>query len=151
MYLGDDDVERDMNHRLAILEEVLYILRNDVFDEKPEIDRDPGVLKILMMPEFLLRGPNGAYSTSQMYDSSNDEEDGILIKFADEMRDLIYDDAFEDYLFVLGTVIVAEPNDGTNNEKDSLLSANDVTYFNFSPVYRGGEDREGTNLTISLG
>ena len=88
-YLGDDDVEQDMNHRLKILEEVLSILRNDVFDEEPEIDRDPGVLKIVMMPEFLLRGPNGAYSTSQMYDSSNDEEDGILIKFADEMRQLI--------------------------------------------------------------
>ena len=139
-----------MNHRLAILEGVLSILRNDVFDEEPEIDRDPGVLKILMMPEFLLKGPNGAYSTSQMYDSSNDEEDGILIKFADEMRQLIYDSAFENYLFVLGTVIVAESNDGTNNEEDALMNANDITYFNFSPVYRGGVDREGANQHIVL-
>ena len=27
-YLGDDDIEADVNHRLMILEEVLYILRN---------------------------------------------------------------------------------------------------------------------------
>ncbi len=57
-YLGDDDIESDINHRLAILEEVLFVLRNDVFKEEPEIDRDPGVLKIFMMPEFFLRGPN---------------------------------------------------------------------------------------------
>jgi len=107
-----------------------------------------------MLPEFFLRGPNGAYSTSQLFDSDNDEEDGVLIKLADRVRDVISDDAFEDYLFVLGTVIAAESMDPTESEKkpweDELADANDVMYFNFAPVYRGGADREGTKHHIVM-
>ena len=136
-YLGDDDIETDVTHRLAILEEILYILRNDVFEEEPEIDRDPGVLKILMMPEFLLRGSKGAYDSKEMFDSNNDKEDGILIQMADKLRELIRDDAFKDYLFVLGTVIIAEPADHESNHWED---ATDIQYYNFAPVYRGGED-----------
>ncbi|KAL7530885.1 hypothetical protein ACHAXR_003730 [Thalassiosira sp. AJA248-18] len=152
-YLGSDDIESDVNHRLAILEEVLGILRNDVFMEEPEIDRDPGVLKILMLPEFFLRGPNGAYSTSQMFDSDNEEDDGVLIKLADKVRSMIFDDAFEDYLFVLGTVIAAESMDPKNSDDrpwEIDLGAKDIMYFNFSPVYRGGKHREGEKHHIVL-
>jgi len=142
-YLGDDDIETDINHRLAIIEEVLYILRHDRFQEEPEVDRDPGVLKILMMPEFLLRGPNGAYSTIEM------EEDGFLVKLGDRVRELISDDAFENYLFVFGTIILAESIDPRDSGKkpweDELADANNVMYFNLAPVYRGGRDKEGTN------
>ena len=114
-----------------------------MFQEEPEVDRDPGVLKILMFPEFFLRGPNGAYSTSQWFDSDNDEEDGLLIKLADKVRDMIFDDAFEDYLFVFGTVIAAESMNPKDSQKKpwevELADANDVMYFNLAPVYRGGE------------
>ena len=122
--------------------------RNDVFKEEPEIDRDPGVLKICMFPEFFLRGPAGAYSTSQMFDSDNDEEDGILIKLADKVRAMIFDEAFEDYLFVLGTVIAAESMESNPNKK--LVDAKDIMYFNFAPIYRGGKDSEGKSHYIVL-
>ena len=122
-----------------------------MFKEEPEVDRDPGVLKILMMPEFLLRGPKGAYSTTQMFDSENDEEDGLLIKLSDKVRELIFDDAFEDDLFVLGTVIVAESIVGSNAaSKGKIVDANDVLYFNFSPVYRGGAKNKGAKHHIVL-
>ena len=85
-----------------------------MFKEEPEVDRDPGVLNILMMPEFLLRGPNSAYSTSQFIDSENDEEDGLLIKLGDKVQNMMSDDAFEDYLFVFGTVILAKSIDPTD-------------------------------------
>ena len=39
-YLGDDDIETDVTHRLAILEEILYILRNDVFEVPGVEDSD---------------------------------------------------------------------------------------------------------------
>ena len=48
------------------------------------------------MPEFLLRGSKGAYDSKEMFDSNNDEEDGILIQFADKLRELIRNDAFKD-------------------------------------------------------
>ncbi|KAL7548251.1 hypothetical protein ACHAWF_011545 [Thalassiosira exigua] len=152
-YLGDDDIESDVSHRLSILEEILFILRNDVFQEEPEVDRDPGTLKILMMPEFLLRGPRGAYSTSQMFDAEDDEEDGMLIKLSDAVRDLIFDDAFENFLFVFGTVIVAEPIGPNSHKKPwdaDLVNANEVMYFNIAPVFRGGADKEGEKHHIIL-
>ena len=73
------------------------------------------------MPEFLLRGSKGAYDSKEMFDSNNDEEDGILIQMADKLRELIRDDAFKDYLFVLGTVIIAEPADHESNHWKMLL------------------------------
>lgn len=96
-----------------------------------------------MFPEFFLRGPNGAYGTSALIDSDNDEEDGVLIKLADKVREMIADAAFEDYLFVLGTVIAAESIDSTKDDvkkpwEDELADAKNVMYFNFAPVYRGG-------------
>ena len=124
-----------------------------MFTEEPEIDRDPGVLKILMLPEFFLRGPNGAYSTTEMFDSDNDEEDGLLVKLSDKVRHMIFDDAFEDYLFVLGTVIAAEPMNHKDYETkpwEAEMDAEDIMYFNFAPVYRGGRQHEGSNHHIIL-
>ena len=133
-YLGNDDLETDINHRLAIIEDVLTTLRNDVFAEEPEIDRDPRVLKILMLPEFFLRGPAGAYPTDEMF--QNDIEKGELVKMADRIRVMIADPAFEDYLFVFGTIIASESiDDGDGNH-----TARDHLYFNFAPVYRGGPE-----------
>ena len=133
-YLGDPDIEKDVLHRLEVFEDVLKTLRNDVFKEDPEVDRDPRVLKILMLPEFFLRGPNGAYSTKELFDSDNDEEDGILIQLADKVRALIADPAWQDYLFVLGTVIATE----FVEDADDKITADDFLYYNFAPVYRGG-------------
>ena len=133
-YLGNNDIETDVNHRLAIIEDVLSTLRNDVFTEEPEIDRDPRVLKILMLPEFFLRGPSGAYPTDEMFQT--DTEKGELIKMSDRIRDMIADPAFEDYLFVFGTVIASESIGGGGGEH----TARDHLYFNFAPVYRGGPE-----------
>lgn len=133
-YLGNDDMETDINQRLAILEDVLRTLQNDVFTEEPEIDRDPRVLKIFMLPEFYLRGPTGAYPTAEMFEA--EEGSGELVKMISKIREMIADPAFEDYLFVLGTIVASESiydGDGEYTAKDNL-------YFNFAPVYRGGPE-----------
>mmetsp|Transcript_2656 Transcript_2656/g.4542 ORF Transcript_2656/g.4542 Transcript_2656/m.4542 type:complete len:376 (+) Transcript_2656:162-1289(+) len=137
-YLGNPNIHKDVFHRLAIFEDILKTLRNDVFKEDPEVDRDPRVLKILMLPEFFLRGPNGAYSTKEMFDSENDEEDGILIQLADKVRGLIADPAWQDYLFVLGTVIATE----SVEDDDGKTTADHFLYYNFAPVYRGGSPKD---------
>jgi hypothetical protein len=132
-YLGNEDVEKDVNHRLAIIADVLRTLRDDVFKEDPEIDRDPRVLKILMLPEFFLQGPTGAYSTEEMFQS--DHKNGGLIKLLDGIREMISDPAFEDYLFIFGTIIASE----SIYDADGEYTTEDNLYFNFAPVYRGGE------------
>jgi hypothetical protein len=112
-YLGNTkNLTADVHHRMQIVQEVLKRLKADAYKEDPDIDPSPSVLKIFMMPEFFWRGPNGAYSTKELFDSDDDAKDGLLIQVADRARDLVGVPEFEDYLFVFGTVIAAEsPND----------------------------------------
>jgi hypothetical protein len=112
-YLGNKkNLTADVHHRMQIVEEILERLKVDAYKEDPDIDPSPSVLKIFMMPEFFWRGPNGAYSTKELYDSDDDANDGLLIQVADRARALVAVPEFEDYLFVFGTVIAAEsPND----------------------------------------
>lgn len=65
-------------------------------------DHASNVLKIFMLPEFFFRGPNGAYSLSDL------DEGGLLITLADYLYDFVKDPAYEDWLFVFGTVIMAQ-------------------------------------------
>ena len=105
-YLGNkDDMEEDIRHRFKIIKEVLHTLKEDSLEEFPEVDHSPHVLKIFMLPEFYMRGPNGDYSKRQL------EHDGLLNEVADDLRALVAENAFEDYLFVFGTVIAAEAHD----------------------------------------
>jgi hypothetical protein len=163
-YLGNpNDLEDDLNHRFDILQEVLLTLKEDTLLEEQEIDDSPHVLKIFMLPEFYLRGPHGAYSAKELYRG----KDALLLTMADRVRDLVSDDAFEDYLFVLGTVIMADSESstwmnvsttGTGTSTSAVSSAatqdnddhnkvekeennntnNNIMYFNVAPVFRGG-------------
>jgi hypothetical protein len=111
-YLGNQkNLTADVHHRMKIVEEVLDVLRSDAYKEDQDIDPNPSVLKIFMMPEFFWRGPNGAYSTKELFDADEDENDGLLIQIADRGRKLVAGPEFEDFLFVFGTVIAAQSPD----------------------------------------
>jgi hypothetical protein len=111
-YLGNQkNLTSDVHHRMQIVEEVLDVLRSDAYKEDPDIDPNPSVLKIFMMPEFFWRGPNGAYSTKELFDADDDKNDGLLIQIADRGRELVAGPEFENFLFVFGTVIAAESPD----------------------------------------
>ena len=56
-----------------------------------------------MVPEFYWRGPNGAYSVMNVM-----QEGGLLTLIANRVYDMLEDKRYEDWLFVLGTVIVAQ-------------------------------------------
>uniref|UniRef100_A0A8J9X1F2 Uncharacterized protein n=1 Tax=Phaeodactylum tricornutum TaxID=2850 RepID=A0A8J9X1F2_PHATR len=140
-YLGNTkNISEDILHRVAIVERVLQRLEQDAFDEDPEIDSSPSVLKIFAMPEFFLRGPNGAYSSYQMIDREGQENDGLLVRMADRIRKFIAKPAFQDYLFVFGTVLVAESLDdpGKGFWEIENVTADSVLYSNFAPIYKGG-------------
>jgi predicted amidohydrolase len=87
-----------------------------------------------MMPEFVLRGPYGAYSTADLF------QGGILLRLADRIHELIADPEFEDYLFVFGTVIAARNPDDPRQPWEHVLDPKEIEYYNFAPVYRGGSD-----------
>lgn len=138
-YLGDaDNLEEDLNHRFAILTKVLKTIKEDELNEFPEIDHSSHVLKIFMLPEFILRGPHGAYHIEEL-----SGKDGLLIQLADRLHKLLQRKSFENYLFVLGTVIAAKPLNGTTaallwNTTDQEIDEDEISYYNFAPVYRGG-------------
>jgi len=144
-YLGSPNATEDVRRRLAILERALARLKENAFDEDNAVDRSPRVLKIFMVPEFYLRGPYGAYTPKDAYDDpDDDEDDGVLIRYSDRLREIVSDGVFEDYLFVFGTVIVAQALDGGDDvdddrhRKNQTLSASRFLYFNLAPVLKGG-------------
>jgi len=139
-YLGNTkDLAEDIHHRARIFEQVLDKLKNDAFTETPEISRSSNVLKIVMLPEFFWRGPNGVYSIKEMYDDTQDNaKDGVLIQAGDQLRAIIADDAFAHYLFVAGTVLAAQPADPNMTVAQAIQDAHNIMYYNFATIARGG-------------
>lgn len=64
-------------------------------------------------------------------------EHGLLSTMADKVHQLVSDEEFSDYLFVFGTVIAAQAI-GDTEKPWQQLEHDQVEYFNFSPVYKGG-------------
>lgn len=137
-YMGNvNNITEDILHRAEIVKKVLYRIKQDSFAESPDIDHSDNVLKIVAMPEFFWRGPNGAYSNKQVF------EDGALIHVSNELRDYVADDFFNDFLFVFGTVITAESRDNSLEPWENALSqAEDVEYLNFAVIATGGSARD---------
>jgi hypothetical protein len=137
-YLGNSqNITEDFEHRLDLLIEVLDGLKKDIQAEDPKIDHRKHVLKIFMLPEFYLRGPDGAYTMEELMD------DGILFQAAHRLSNYIATPEFSDYLFVFGTVIAASRPEINNNDyarpwDAPTLDDNQVLYYNFAPVFRGG-------------
>mmetsp|Transcript_22680 Transcript_22680/g.53674 ORF Transcript_22680/g.53674 Transcript_22680/m.53674 type:complete len:324 (+) Transcript_22680:2067-3038(+) len=95
-----------------------------------------------MVPEFFMRGPFGAYSTSHLLD-----EGSIFNEFVGKMKEFIANDIFQDVVFVFGTFLAAELKDGSSKKlsKDTPLSeldAKDINYYNLSPVMKGGKEHD---------
>jgi len=138
-YLGNSqNLTEDVKHRYMILQSVFETMKQDALSsEVSKIDHSSDVLKIFMIPEFYWRGPNGAYSIADM------AEGGALVQLSDAFIDVLDSEHFEHWLFVFGTVIIAEsPRDPSKPwEFDSRhIDKDDVLYYNVAPVVRGGPD-----------
>jgi hypothetical protein len=110
-------------------------IKNDALAKSPDIDL-ADILKIVMLPEFFRRGPNGTYSTEQLLD----KDEGVLLQVADALRKIMADDYFNDFLFVFGIVIAARSPDDPRKPWQHALSASRLEYFNFATVIKGGPD-----------
>jgi hypothetical protein len=140
-YLGNkQNLTEDVEHRLKLLYAVLDGIKADKKAEEPKIDHRKGVLKIFMVPEFYFRGPDGAYPMEELLDN------GILLDTANKINDYISVPEFSDYLFVFGTVIAASWAH-TNNAAPfrqwdvPTMQDDEVLYYNFAPVFRGGPEK----------
>eukprot|EP00339_Tiarina_fusa_P022273 CAMPEP_0117034232 /NCGR_PEP_ID=MMETSP0472-20121206/24390_1 /TAXON_ID=693140 ORGANISM="Tiarina fusus, Strain LIS" /NCGR_SAMPLE_ID=MMETSP0472 /ASSEMBLY_ACC=CAM_ASM_000603 /LENGTH=669 /DNA_ID=CAMNT_0004743351 /DNA_START=101 /DNA_END=2110 /DNA_ORIENTATION=+ len=146
-YLGHENVTLDVADRLAIM----YDAVETAYEQSV---KDPSTLKVFVAPEFFFRGRNGAYliprTTTTTADDNGDnkeeEEDVHLHLFQDDehgecpdgaeickilsgLENYIADKRFEDWVFLFGTVIVAEVLP-VEDEFDYL-------FYNFGLLYKG--------------
>ena len=141
-YLGNvHNITEDVQHRLNIVKLILAKLRADQFHREHDIDHSDDVLKIVMLPEFFWRGPQGAYSTKEFL-----SDNGVLVQVSNQIRKLIDGEFFNDFLFVFGTVIAAqsvldpsmESTWESNQGNNSVPSSGPIEFFNFASVAKGG-------------
>mmetsp|Transcript_31969 Transcript_31969/g.48639 ORF Transcript_31969/g.48639 Transcript_31969/m.48639 type:complete len:487 (-) Transcript_31969:72-1532(-) len=144
-YLGNtENITEDVYHRAQILQNVLHKIRDDAFRESPDIDHAGNVLKIVAFPEFYWRGPNGAYSLSDML-----SDEGVLIQVSESIRETVRDPFFNDFLFIFGTVIAARSPDDPLLPWERPINAKEVEYYNFAPIIKGGlNDDDNDNYSI---
>lgn len=115
-YLGKNDIDDDVRHRVRILERALEsVYTSDRWDQ------DPTTLKVFMAPEFFFRGPQGAYHASPILEGS--------LRLGELLEELFEQERWEHWLFVPGTIVAAEP---TGSRKD-----HEILYFNVAPIYKG--------------
>ena len=93
--------------------------------------------------QFYMRGPHGAYATTQIIDENNGTTTtpGLLIEAAAKIRKAIADDYFENWLFVFGTLTYAQVDDDKPEKpwwEYRDINATEVIYLNFAPVFMGG-------------
>ena len=155
-YLGDrHNTTHDIEHRLEIVKTILKRIKLDSFQESPDIDHVDNVLKIVSLPEFFWRGPYGAYTIQEV--------NTMYVYFAQQLRHLIHDDFYNDFIFCFGTIIAARPissssklsNHITINEppqplqqqSSSSLHATEMEYYNFAPISRGGTNHHSYIVT----
>jgi hypothetical protein len=140
-YLGDlHNITHDIEHRLEIVQTILKRIKLDSFQESPDIDHIDNVLKIVSFPEFFWRGPYGAYTIQDVHT--------MYVAFAQQIRHLIQDDFYNDFLFCFGTIIAARPLPSVaSSSSSSSRHATEMEYYNFAPISRGGTNHHSYIVT----
>ncbi|GAX13226.1 hypothetical protein FisN_17Hh159 [Fistulifera solaris] len=121
-YVGHDDPLEDVRQRLELMREA-------VARAHELADPDPMTLKIFIAPEFFWRGVNGAYTFA--YDENDDSfnECGAICEILKGLEEIVAQQKFENWLFVMGTVVASEALP-TEDPYDFL-------FYNFAPLYKG--------------
>ena len=110
-YVGKEDIPEDIRSRVALLREVLEKVAAD-----PTIDHSPATMKIFMAPEFLFRGPKGAYALKHVLgtESRHAEAGESTIgsgqpvsenSLQAQLAQLTLSPKWRDWVFVFGTVV----------------------------------------------
>ena len=105
-YAGLEDEQKDIEERISLIRSIIEkIVKGNKFD------KDPSTLKIIVFPEFLMRGTKGAY----LYQN--------LLPFVQSIIELVNR---EDILLVIGSILSSEISASKNtdfyNTGDDLLN-----------------------------
>jgi len=120
-YVGHVDPMVDVQKRIEIM--------SDAIDRAYALaDESEETLKVFIAPEFYWRGINGAY---HFLDEAPDDPDicGPVCGLLKGMENIVAHKRFENWLFVMGTVIASE----TLPKADPY----DYLFYNFAPLYKG--------------
>jgi hypothetical protein len=101
---GNGPCWEDMNQRVCLFGEALAAAA-----ASDDIDKSPETLKVFMAPEFLLRGPRGAYKLDALL--GTDSKPGMLAK----LSALVKGDEWKHWFVIFGTVIgyTEDPSNGS--------------------------------------
>ena len=110
-YVGKEDIPEDIRGRVALLREVLERVAAD-----PNVDQSPATMKIFMAPEFLFRGPKGAYAlkhvlgTESRYAEAGESTIGSgqpvsADSLQAQLAQLTLEPKWRDWVCVFGTVV----------------------------------------------
>jgi len=128
-FLGSTDVEEDLEARMRVMNTAI-----ESAHASANWDRSNATLKIFMAPEFFWRGPQGAYPMTPEFATA-------VRRIIGDLEQRLGSDRFQDWLFVLGTVIAVRVDQedwvATGNSEDKDEESR-MSYFNFAPVQIGG-------------
>lgn len=129
-YLGLDDQVDDALRRLEIM--------TDAVERAYELsDKNSDTLKVFNAPEFFFRGRRGAYVYEYKGMAMDGEEEcEALCQLLRGFEKLVAQEKYKDWLFLFGTIIVAEGPLPDSYESD-YWQAGDYLVYNFAPVYKG--------------
>jgi len=122
-FLGEVNVSTDLERRLDVMRTAI----KQSYDS-PNWNRSGNVLKIFMAPEFFWRGPQGAYILDGQFAFH-------ARKVFGELQAYVSNADFKDWIFVMGTAIAVQM------DQSAPWSSSHLNYYNFAPVYIGGEKR----------
>lgn len=103
-YPAEDDFRVDMKIRLQLMRQAVNTAKNSA-----AVDHDEDVLKIFIAPEFYFRGSTGAYTNEQILYETD---------FFQQLREIASDPAFDDWMFIFGTIVGMEKIEGAENGKE---------------------------------
>jgi hypothetical protein len=121
-YIGNYDIEQDVQARLRIMKEAVEMAYH-------QTDKDPSTLKVFIAPEFFFRGVNGAYAFEDE-GPGDDTICGPACQILKGLEEIVADWRFEDWFFLFGSIVAHEPIDDDRTDYDSL-------FYNFAPIYKG--------------
>ena len=140
-YLGLENTTEDVMQRLSIMTDAVekaYTLSN----------KDDGILKIFIAPEFYFRGINGAFEFT-IDEEEMEMEDGRkcssdMCQILSGLEQIVADVRFENWLFLFGTVIASEAT--SHHRMNHLHNTKHDVYVNFAPLYRGYNPNTSTGV-----
>ena len=143
-YIGLDDPVQDMTARFQLV----AAAAQQLYEEATATRNDASVLHVFCIPEFFFRGKQGAYNTkSQATDGGEDDLQRHASKL---LRALADQPKFQNWLFVLGTVLESDLDATASPEIKKKAKSRDHLVSAIVKAYKNSPDDEYRDFCFSL-